>query len=485
MFMYLMWTQAIHTHPLSTFSIFGFCFTSQLGALLVQTAYWTPVSLNLRQPITTFAVLAMFQVIAMCAHALYRMFDRNSVVRPKHTPSAVRALLKRMGIYKTPTIGTVWIMGFVGVFAQLFGGGFEAGISGKILQGIAFLAWMPFLIPMFILNVGATYCNTRKNYIFLLLYICLIALLAIAANARGMMLSGIMTIALFMLLSSLRNQSPVRAARLLQITIVCALFAALTVPISDVATAMVLARSIRKTSSPIKMVEETFYYLQQPALLKKQRDNDNFSNFQSSYDESYFASPLIARLIETKFHDNALYFGDRLSDRDRDRVIDTTIDLFWTNLPDPMLKGLDIKLNKANFRFSLGDYLSHLAGAGELGGYKVGSSFAQGFALAGYFYPLIYFFICPLLFLSHDLFLYLGSSDRIEISPLGMISIWNLFLYGITADNVQVIVMGILRGLPQNIIIYLIIFYFARWIASVLAAITGFNHRHITPEQLA
>ena len=32
--LYILWTGAIQTHPLSTFAIFGFCVTSQLGALL-------------------------------------------------------------------------------------------------------------------------------------------------------------------------------------------------------------------------------------------------------------------------------------------------------------------------------------------------------------------------------------------------------------------------------------------------------------------
>jgi hypothetical protein len=469
--LYIKWTPAIQTHPLSTFAIFGFCMSTQLGALLVQSATWTPLALNLRQPIGTFATLALYQGIALIAHGMYRLFSNSASPRQS---SLIRAGLGKLGLYATPTVGTLWIMGLIGLFNYVLGAGGE-GVGSKVSQGMGFLAWAPFLIPMYVLQQGPGYCDIRKNYVFLAVYMAMIALLGMAANARGLMLSGLMTIALFALLSAMRSSRQVTASQIAKIGVLGILMAALSIPVTDLVTAMVIARKSRGNVSPVKMVEETFYYFQQPRLLDALREKDKFISIQSSYDEAYFASPLMARLIETKFHDNALHFSSRLNPQDEERLLDITGDFFWATLPDPMLKAMAIDVEKKNLRFSMGDYLSYLGGAGDLGGFKTGSGFAQGISAFGYFFPAIYLLICPILFLAHDLLSYRSSNGGVLVSTLGMLAIWKLFQYGISAESLQYIFMAVVRGLPQNIILFLLIFHIARMGARMLGSLAGMS----------
>lgn len=469
--LYIQWTSAIQTHPLSTFAIFGFCLSTQLGALLVQSASWTSLTLNLRQPVETFGTLALFQIIALVAHGVYRLFSNSAA--PKQS-SAIRAALEKLGLYTNPTVGTVWVMGIIGLFSYLLGGGGE-GVVSKVFQGMTFVAWAPFLIPMFVLQQGASYCNVKKNYIFLAVYMGAIALLGMAANARGLMLSGAMTIALFALLSTMRSARPVKASQLAKIFALLVVMGAMAIPVTDLVTAMVIARKSRGNVSPVKMVEETLYYFQQPQLLKAQRDKDKFTSIQTSYDETYFASPLMARLVETKFHDNALYFASRLSAKDEERMLDITGDFFWATLPDPVLKSLAIDVDKKNLRFSMGDYISHLGGGGDLGGFKTGSGFAQGISIFGYFFPLIYLLVCPILYLAHDLLSYRSAKGDVLVSTLGMLSIWKLFQYGISAESLQYLFMAVVRGLPQNILLFLLIFHLARVCARLLGSLAGMS----------
>ena len=469
--LYMLWTPALQTHPLSTFALFGFCFTTQLGALIVQTAYITAVVEHLRQPMATFATLAMFQALALVAHAVYRMFSAHRPGQPA-PESPVRSLLSHLGLYTTPTPGAVWLMGAIGLFCFVLSG-HGPGITGKVLQGFSFAAWTPFLIPMYVLRLGPAYCNVKRNYAFLAMYAALIALLGVAANARGLMLSGLMTIALYVVLNTLRNSDPVRAARVAQLAVLAAVLGAMTIPLTDLVTAMLLARGIRSESTPAKMVEETFYYLQQPQLLQQTREELKQVSAMTSYDETYFANPLMQRLIETKFHDNALYFGARLNEHDAERLLDVTDDALWSTLPEPMLKGLDIDVDKATMGYSMGDYISYLAGAGDLGGYKTGSGFAQGLALAGRFFPLIYLLACPVFFLTQDLLSFRGPKGEVWVSALGMLGIWRMFQYGISAESLQMLFMTVVRDLPQKIVLYLLLFYFSRWGAGVLAALFG------------
>lgn len=466
--LYIHWTDAIQTHPLSTFAIFGFCMSTQLGALLVQSATWTALSLNLRQPIETFATLAGFQAIALVAHGVYRLFSKP--VSPKNT-SLVRAVLEKLGLYATPTAGTLWIMGIIGLFSLLVAG---EGAVRKTFQAMIFVAWAPFLIPIYLAQHGSSYCNARKNYFFLLIYASLIVLLGMAANARALMLAGAMTIAIFALLSVMRSTRPVKASQLAKVGAVLVVMGALAIPVTDLVTAMVLARKARGYVSAVQMVDLTLYYFQRPHLLNAQRERDRFVSIRSNYDETYFASPLIARLVETKFHDNALYFGSQVGPKGEEKLRDITAEFLWATLPDPALKSLEIDVDKKSLEFSMGDYISHLGGGGgELGGYKTGSGFAQGIILFGYFFPLIYLLICPILFLAHDLLSYRSANGRVFLSALGMLGIWKLFQYGITAESLQAMFMGVVRGVPQNIILYLVIFHMARLGARTLGVLAG------------
>jgi hypothetical protein len=181
----------------------------------------------------------------------------------------------------------------------------------------------------------------------------------------------------------------------------------------------------------------------------------------------------MGRLVETKFHDNALYFSSRISLQDEEKMLDITGDFFWATLPDPMLKAMAIDVEKKNLNFSMGDYISHLGGGGELGGRKTGSGFAQGISIFGYFFPLIYWLVCPILFLAHDLLTYRSPSGRVLVSTLGMLGIWNLFQYGISAESLQSIFMGVARGLPQKIILFLLIFHIARVGSRMLGSLAG------------
>ena len=95
----------------------------------------------------------------------------------------------------------------IGLLGLIFGFGGRA----KVAQGLMFLAWAPFLIPMYVMQEGSSYCSVKKNYFSLFFFMGIIVVIGIAFNARGMMLAGFMTIALFALLTAMRSTKPVVA----------------------------------------------------------------------------------------------------------------------------------------------------------------------------------------------------------------------------------------------------------------------------------
>ena len=452
MLAYLAWTPAIHTHPVSTFTLLGFNVTTQMGALLGQSAFGVPIADNLRQPLETFGWLAAFQFVALATHAFYR-----GVFAPPDPgrPGLIRATLLRLGLYTPPGTGTLWLMGYVGLFAFVVGSGRE-GVFAKTLQGMSFMAWAPFLIPMYLLQLGETYSRWSRQVPQLVFFAGLVVLLGLAVNSRGVMLAGFMTVSLFALLLLLRSRERVRWRRVGVALLALGLLSLAAIPVSDLATAMVVARKARGSISAVEMVSETFRIVVQPDLLAAERA-EKAGRVNTRYDERYFDNPLLARLVETKFHDNSLYFTSTYTDTDRDELGRRTLDMFIITLPTPVLKRLGFDLDKKDYQHSMGDLLAHLSYGGPLGGYRTGSMPAHGLALFGPGYLAVYALLCLGVFLLLDLLTARRADGVILVSAVGMLSLWDFFLTGVTAESIQSWLTYYLRYLPQSIVLFLIV----------------------------
>ncbi len=453
--LYIYWTRALDTHPLSTFALFGFCFTTQMGALLFQSADGEAITRFLRQPGTTFGWLAAYQWTAMAAHGAYRLFSR----RNERAPSALtfregplRSLLRAIGLYTPPRPAVLWAVSVLGLFGIVFGG--IPTTVGRVFHGMSFLAWAPFLIPIFIVEFGSAYARLHRQILFVAAYAVFIAVLAMAANARGMMLSGLMTVSLFLALTALRSQARFKPKFAVYGVVLAAGLAVLSYPVDDLVTAMRIARKDRGHVDIFRMVENTLYNFQRDDLLKAERKAGQFVSLNSNYDEVYFNSELKGRLVETKFHDNALYFGSRLSGADSDRLADTTVDFLWSILPQPALDALGVDLTKKESNFSMGDYMSYLGATGKVGGFRTGSGVAHGLALFGPAFLPVMFLLFFVVFWSIDLLAYVGLSGRVSMSALGLLAIWPMFQYGICTESITGLLSNLVRGLPQNVLIY-------------------------------
>lgn len=455
--LYIRWTDAIQTHALSTFSIFGFCLTTQAGALIVQSLFWTSLSEALYQPLETFSKLALYQFIAILAQLIFRMLTYKQAT---FAPGLLRNLFTRMGLYDVPKVRNLWHMGWIGLFSYLFSGGAEVG--NKLIAGLNFLTWAPFLIPVFVSQIGNTYCNVKKNYILLFLFAALVVLLGLLMNARVIIFNGAMTIALLLLLSAMRSAKIPTMSQIYKTGLSVLVLAALSVPLSNLATAMVIARTSGPRVSPIKMVEKTFDALGDPAEIKEYRESQKSKINYSAYNEGYITSPIAGRLVETQFHDNAFHFSKNLSSSSQENLKNITKDLVFTILPQPFLDFLEIDIQKKELPFSMGDYLAYERHGIKLGGFKTGSMFAQGGVLFGWFFPLVYLVICLVLFYLMDLLTVRTINIQTAIAVPAMLTIWRLFISGITGESINQIISFILRNLFQVIIIYLIILNLSR-----------------------
>jgi hypothetical protein len=450
---YIGWTRALDIQPLSTFSIFGFCATTQLGALLAQTAAWTALRNSLYDPVYTFGTLAMYQAIALAVHAAYTF-----LFKAKHSAiSPIRWVLNRAGLYRRPDAAILWMMGAVGLASFALSG--NKGVIGKVAVAFNFLTWAPFLIPMYLAEVGDSYCNARRATPLLALYTLAICLLGVAVNARGIIFLGVITIGLCYLLIALRSTAPVRVrgATLLKISVLGAVALALAGPISDLATAMAIARAHRGKVSALEMMANTLDAWKQPYLIAQFRAIDQAAT-RKVYDETYIANPLIARFVETKFHDNSLHFAALLTTEDsKARLGNVTAAMVWAVLPTPILRALHISVNKTDLEFSMGDYIFYLSRGIPLGGHLTGSIFAEGITLFGPLFPFLYAGICVVSFVLMDLMTVRGQDGLAWTSAVAKMQAWVFFIYGITAESISAMFAALVRDWIQVMLVYLIV----------------------------
>jgi hypothetical protein len=457
MLFYLRDSSALDQHPLSSIAIFGFCVSTQLGALLIQSAWLTPLAGSLYSPMYTFGILALYQAIAMSMHVVFRFFS----VRRSGDTGVLRGVLEWAGIYRTPSCGTLWYMGVAGLPTMLFWN--SEGVLSKLVVGFNFLAWAPYLIPIYATEVGQSYCNVKLNRLLLVLYTGAFFVLGLAINARGIMFTGVATVGLLYLLRAMRSDVLVTGRALKWIGVLALILLAISGPVSDLTTSMVIARQVRGKVSAVAMIRTTLRIWRQPRVLAAYKADHQTASRYSAYDEHYIANPVLGRLVETKFYDTAFRFASTLTTDDaRARLREVSLKLAWASFPTPMLHALGVRINKDDLDFSMGDYLAYLSRGLPLGGHKTGNLLAQGIVLFGPLFPFLYAVICLLLYGMMDLLTIRSAKGPARLSAVGMLQVWHFFMSGITYESVQKVFLFFIRGLGQTLLIYVLMLTPAR-----------------------
>jgi hypothetical protein len=456
---YLRATDACQTRLISSFMLFGFCMTTQFGALLGQTLSWEPVAGGLRVPIETFGHLAGLQLVAILAHCTFRY------IKPVHgvADSIAQRVLSPMGLFIIPSPGNLWLLGVIGFLAQTAGASATGNMLGKAVDGLRGLAWAPFLIPVFHARFGNIYCAQKKQYVAIAAYFSAMMLLGMALNFRGVMLIGATTAAAVFLMSLLQDEQPIKPGILLKLIAAGIVMSILVGAFGDLAKAMLIVRGQRGQATPIEMVTKTFELIIDRTQIDGMTSEANLDPLLGLYDEQYLVSPILSRLVETKFHDNGLFFGSLLTQSTLENLMETTGDQLLVILPEPLLKALKIDIKKDELFFSMGDYIGNLAYGLPLGGFKTGSALAQGITLFGLLFYPIYFFIAITLMIISESQCIRGKGGQTEISAAVMLTALALFARGLTSESLNNFV-NVLRVVPQGILTFALMYWISRYI---------------------
>ncbi|MGE5452627.1 MAG: hypothetical protein ACM3VZ_12405 [Acidobacteriota bacterium] len=452
LFEYILRSDCMVAHPVSTLMLIGFNATTTLTALLAQSLSGVAVIHFLRAPVVTFNLLSGLLLLAVAVHWVYRHLAATTALRVW----AAEQVFRPLGALEAPNVWALWAMALLGALSTLRGGAAFGDVNGKVFQAIGFLQWLPFIIPLYYKKWGRTYCDMRLHSVLLALFVLALAAIGLARNARQLMLIGPFQAALIYFLVAAQDNTGISRRTLVKAGSLAVVGLMGITSFADLSVAMTVARDKRQTSTPWQVVQETFALLGEPEKLERYRTQIELAATLEVYDEAYLRNPVLARLSETKFHDNMLFYAMNFDASQQDELVSLTGEKLLQALPQPVLDGLNISLDKGRNAFSMGDYYRYLnEGTPALGGYATGSMWADMWSLTGVWMPFAAALLMLVLFLTFDSLSLPGHLA--SISPVVLGSTFIIFEYGLGAESLAAKLAFLLRDWPQKIVLYLMV----------------------------
>ena len=412
-----------------------------------------PISYGFSLSMRTFGGETFLYIISLLAFLL-------SASR-RHFNMKLQVWLNKIDYYDSVSDLVLWILGFMGLFAQLYVFRNQVVIGdvfGKFISTFIFLQNAPILL--FFPTLYKRKCKVLfKNNVFLWIYFSMLVILSFATNSRHSVLAPFGTFVLLFVLVYIIN--PKRLTRFYSKYIVISSLALFfVVPfLSDISIAILAARDYRTGSNPIELLKRTIdIYTDSYQMEKLYKQKEAISkggdreDYEDEWTENYLDNFALNRYCNMRVTDATLYYQDCIGNanpRMRDFYIESVLKL----LPSPVLKTLGIQIDKRK-RYSQGDYLYFLAtdNSSGLGSFRVTSHLADGLATFGYLYFPIQFILFFLVFLILDCFT-AYTRDGIIFSIFGLISIFTFFGMFRNANGCFGELSYILRDFPQFILI--------------------------------
>ncbi len=464
------------SQPISALILLFYTTTATSGALLVKCLEWAPLVDRLTVPLMTFEVLFACQLTLLAVDQIYLWAQPLRAVRSWLTHRAALPL----GLFRWPTSFELWLLGFIGlVSVALTGTDYEsaasfgmAGVGGKLIRAFGFLKYAPFLIP-FRDALSGFPSRVRMALLPLGGYFVALVIISFATNSRSTFADAIPTVGVCLLLAAglgridLKRVPP---ARLLAFVLIAALGSIL---LSRIALAMVVVRDYRSTVDVGALINMTFEALFNSEWLEAARSKMDSSINVGDYSETYVDSRFFARFLLTKFHDNIVYYFSLMGPDQAASYKQFMIDRLWGTLPDPLLHLIGVDIDKQDLVVSNGDFVIYLVDGWGLGGFKTGSMMGELYGVFRYAFPLVLGVAALAVFLVYDAFVMPTAAGRLAFSPLVLLLIWNLVgttaSIGLGTESVTQIPSSILRGLPQNVVMYLIACTVVRGLSQLVA----------------
>jgi hypothetical protein len=452
--------------PVPALMIFFFNLSSLSGALILKTLEGTALVSNLRVPVTTFNVLGFSILLMLVSLWAYRRFPIFT-----HARNALsQSLWRPLGLFNWPEDSVFWVLGMIGAVATLLAkaddAGVDAGVFTKFLVGLTFLRYAPFLIAF--RSLGEVRGARISIPLYpLIAYFGLMVGLGMVQNSRGTFIDALMMCACALMLvlgfgkASLKWLSPQK------ILIGCVLGFFAYWLMTRLALAMVAVRPYRESVGLMQLIGLSIEAFFNPTWTSAYETGEVATVYIGDYGENYVSSRLLSRLLMVKFHDNMFYYLSLYDNYSVNLLASYLLDCLIGILPAPVLDLLGIDFDKAVLRQSLGDYVIYLVDGWGLGGYKTGSMIASVYSISPFVFPVLMFFSFIVMYVIYDSI----RDVKKGLSPLLLLMLWGLVgtlgAFGFSSESISVNIAGVIRGIPQFVLLYLSACWVGKWVSAL------------------
>jgi hypothetical protein len=461
---------------LSTFLLIGFTLTQFYFPLIFTSLENKPLVFNLELPNQVFLHSTLALIILIFSHWIYR-----TLVRRKHRVHF--PLLNRLGLFKSPSIFQIWLMGIIGLLSTFYvyiispkiGWSVTGSPVDKLIQALIPFSYAPFFIP-FSAMYGDKIKITNRTNVFLVIFFFILIFLSVGRNSRGGFMIGFTSLGLAYFLGLMLGIIKPKIITFKNLCLVCISFWLVTGPIADLGTAMVNVREKRRDISPEELLVNTLNAFNDKKAIKTRRLEDNKMN--DDWDERYLNNIFTARFCNLKFNDECLVIANKIG-YENPQMREFSLNYIIATLPQPLLNFLNINIDKKSLQgISFGDYLYYLTGHYEdaLGSFRTGHFSGTGMATFGWWYLLLLGLgIIPVYFLLDILKMRFDNKNfnprsrafQIRISFCGMLTLDTVFRF-LPFESIVSIGVFIIRDWIQLIILYLLVYHTTKYLDKLI-----------------
>lgn len=456
--------------PISSFLVISFALTQFYFPLLFTSIENKPVIFNLELAQQVFIHSLGIFLVLLISHYAYSKIP----VKRNHT-----SFLYRLSFFTSPSYIQIWLMGLIGIGISYYLYFINPSIVresvgspiNKFLQSLIPFSYAPFFIPLAKLY-GKEKILSRKGWIALGFYTILLFAISIGRNSRGAFMIGFTSVGFGYLLGLMLGFFTTKIFTLRNALIALVSLWVITGPMADLGTAMVIVRDGRTDVNADQLVKLTLIAFQDKKSIELRRKDDMES--ETDWDERYLNNVFTARFSNLKFADASLVMASRTGEKNP-AMIDFSIKNVLAALPDPVVKALHFDVDKNDvLGLSFGDFIYILAGGPEYarGNFKTGHMSGTGMAAFGWWYLAllgvgmvpVFWLLDKLVFVQHNM---QKKAYRIRFSFCSLLGLITVFQF-LPSESVVSIAAFLMRGWPQIVFLYFILFHFTRIIVIFL-----------------
>lgn len=370
---------------------------------------WKPINYKFEMGCQAFVGETLLYLISTLAFILACRYSSNG---------NIRKTLDHFGFYDTLTPAQLWVAGIIGVVVRIYfmyaGNPEEGDAGGRILMQFRLLQFAPLLLffPLLYHNDEEDECNENnpecdfpqdevplfRSDKFALIYTGALFSLSLFGNSRNSMLEPIMTVAILWGLSAVKSRKDVNEFINFRSFILFGIPLFIIIPLlSNVSTAMLVNRGIRKEVSAFELFQSTLTTLQDKDALKQYHQKNKVvttieNRNEDGWSEEYVDNFALNRYCNMRVTDVALYHAERIG-YNNPNMKEDLLQRIFAQLPLPVFNFFHFSFSKNSKFNSRGDYLYNQSVGHSIGGYRVTSHLGDGLATWGYWYFIFQFFL--------------------------------------------------------------------------------------------